>query len=145
MPRHPNSEIHNKSVQYVISTITSTDGRDKNTTSGIPEISHTLSVDLETLQISKIRMNVSVLSLHGYRIGLRSPQTFLPHTKETLARVSQIKHSTWNPLQESQAKLSHACSLLSCSACNSHFHSLDRVAWESVQWSFVCRTHTAEI
>lgn len=95
-------------------------------------------------RISKIRMNVSVLSLHGYRTGLRSPQTFLPHNKETLARVSQIKHSTWHPLQESQAKLSHTCSLSSCSACNSHFHSLDRVAWESVQWSFECRTHTAE-
>ena len=47
MSRHPNSETHNKVVKCVISTITSRHG---STTSGMPDISHTLSVDFERLR-----------------------------------------------------------------------------------------------
>lgn len=49
MSRRPNSETHNKAVQCFISTITSTDRHDIIAT-GISEITHTLSIDLEKIQ-----------------------------------------------------------------------------------------------
>ena len=49
MSRRPGPETQNKAIQCLISSITLKDG-DDNATSGIPEISHTLSVDSEKLK-----------------------------------------------------------------------------------------------
>lgn len=57
MSRRPTTEVHNKAVQCVTSSITTTDttalpSRDTNdkTDTILPELSHTLSVDLDKLQ-----------------------------------------------------------------------------------------------
>ena len=86
MSRRPGPETHNKAVQCLISSTTSTD-RDGHATSDVPEISHTLSIDSEKRQDQQSEDECSDFMASGRcsETTNRSPEILFPQAEKNLA------------------------------------------------------------